>query len=139
MRIRYNVNNLIIIFYFLYRDFRYYNIPEKVLAWDEERIHILEYFGDNGEVPQAWQGLYAELHLRTACASFKCGHKETGYAYLVKAAVLEEMHNWLTYELSWEWLDSVRDEDRFKECVEKASEIKEKYNQPDAGRQINED
>ncbi len=178
----YDVNNLRIIMHLLSRENRNGANPQRALEAFRERIRMLEYFGENGIVPQAWQGYYAELHFRAACAAFGCGERDEGYAYLAKASELyprwleipmgtelefgrkslfggikivkgestlvfpdgrreeligegswiaeqdnDSMYNCMNYPQGWEWFDSVRGEDLFKEYVEKARVMMEKY------------
>lgn len=178
-----DMNNLRIFLHFLQRDARHWALPQRAVERYREKIRVLEFFGENGEVPMAWQCFYAELHFRTACAAFGCGRREEGYAYLAKAFELfsqwfeipdgtelsfgrkslfggirilkgsstlvfpdgkrEEysgegryiatqqhdlLYGCMTVPCGWEWFDSVRDEDAFKQYVEKARKLMEKYN-----------
>ncbi len=187
-----DMNKLRIILHILRRDNRNSENPQRDKEWHKEKIRMLEYFGENGEVPQAWQGYYAEMHFRTAYAAFGCGEREEGYAYLERAfelyprwleipmgtelelgrkslfggikmlkdestllfpdghsspdrnreKVLEKflgegfwiawhtnglMYECMAYTQGWKWFDSVRDEDKFKEYLEKARVMREKY------------
>ncbi len=181
-RMRYDVNNLNIIIHFLYRENRNWAAPERAAEYFKEQIRLLEYFGDNGNVPQAWWGRYANWHFRTGCASIGYGALEEGYKYIDKAFELfprwfeipdgtplelgrkslfggvkavkgeskillpdgtEEnltgegrndfrlyaafMYKAMTREQGWEWFDSVRGEDLFRDYVEKARLLMEKY------------
>ncbi len=183
-RIRYDVNNLNIILHFFYRENRNWAAPERAAEWFKELICLVEYFGENGIVPQAWLGGYANWHFRAGCALFGCGRREEGYKYLDRAFELlpcwleipdgtpmelgrkalfgeiravkgeikillpdgtqeylyEEarnafafnpdagfMYDAMTREQGWEWFDSVRGEDLFKEYVENARLLMEKY------------
>ena len=137
------------------------------------RMKTIEGFGENGEVPTAWLGLYAATCFRTACALFGNGRREEGYEYLEKCfAPFEEwdkipdgaetdtgdpllfggakllknkgvlilpdgtkepidygyllrenkslIYRGMTAPKGWEWFNSVRDEERFKEYIERA-------------------
>ena len=53
--------------------------PEKMFAWCKDRIKLLEFLEENGEIPQFLCGAYAFFHLRASCALFGCGRKEEGY------------------------------------------------------------
>ncbi len=182
-RLRHDVNNLYLVLHFLFRALRNWETPERAAEDFKERIRILEFFGENGEVPTAWQGYYAELHFRVACGLFGCGSRDEGYNYLDKAFELyrrwfdvpmgaelefgkkiifggvktvkgkdiillpdgteepllgegsrmtvqdnELLYNCMTYPYGWEWLDPVRDDEKFKEYVEKALYYKENFN-----------
>lgn len=178
-RLRHDINNLHLLMHFLGRDNRYLAAPEKAVAWNKYRLHILENLSANGEVPQAWCGYHNWLLFAAACASFGCGRKEEGYEYLERAfATAEEgewsklprgsllpvgnpliygdvklvkgenmielpggmreplMVDWWTFDFTvgnmyygltaprgWEWFNSVRDEDRFKEYIERAKKL----------------
>ena len=172
-RKRFDVNNLRLLLHFMFRDNRNWAAPERAVEWYKFRIKMIEFLAENGKIPDAWLGSYAQHHFRVACASFGCGRKEEGYAYLEKAfelypawfaipngASLEvgsewifggvriakdhwrieipgerdewdgNMHNFddqrdfmydcMTREHGWEWFNPVREEERFKEYVERA-------------------
>jgi len=169
-----DLNNFSILTHFLGRENRYCAMPERAVNWHKYRINIIEGLGENGEIPEAWLGLYAELCFRCSCALFGCGKKEEGYEYLERALELDKKYNsipdgtaldvgmpmiygdiklikgtdemvlpdgtkettpyyvelfrywdgfmhWaMTVEKGWEWFDSVRDEAKFKEYIERA-------------------
>ena len=83
------VNNFNIFLHFLGR-FDPYRAPEAV-EWRKFRIGLIEYLAEGGEIPAAWLGYYAELHLGCAAAIFGCRKeemREEGYAMLEKALAL---------------------------------------------------
>ncbi len=177
-RLYHDVNNFNLLCHFFGRPNRYWNKPEKAVAWNKYRIKIMEGLSDEG-VPQAWLGHYASTCLRTACALFGCGRKEEGYEWLEKTFeafpkwdsipdgtemdvgdplifggvkvvkgksfiiipdgrkepivnhyMFEDTHWLLHYSLTaphgWEWFNPVRNEERFKEYIERAKKLDEK-------------
>ncbi len=83
------VNNFNIFLHFLGR-FDPYRAPESV-QWRKFRIGLIEYLAEGDEIPAAWLGYYAELHLGCAAAIFGCRKEEMweeGYAMLEKALSL---------------------------------------------------
>ena len=80
--------------HFLTRPTRYWGMPEKAAAWNRYRMQLMESFGENGQSPAGWLGLYAATCFRTACALFGCGRKEEGYICLERA-----------FELFRQWAD----------------------------------
>ena len=84
-RIRFDSNNLRILLHFMFRENRNLAAPERAIEWYRNHIRLIEFFGENGEIPRAWWGKYANLHFRVACASFGCGKNEQAWEYLEKA------------------------------------------------------
>ena len=84
-RIRFDVNNLNILLHFMSRNNRNLAAPERATEWFKNNIRLIEYFGENGEIPRAWWGKYANLHFRAACSSFGYGNNEQAWEYLEKA------------------------------------------------------
>ncbi|MBQ7930949.1 MAG: hypothetical protein IJ334_08050, partial [Clostridia bacterium] len=84
-RIRFDVNNLNILLHFMSRSNRNLAAPERATEWFKNNIRLIEYFGENGEIPRAWWGKYANLHFRAACSSFGYGNNEQAWEYLEKA------------------------------------------------------
>lgn len=178
-RLRHDVNNFHLICHFLGRPSRYWAAQGKAVAWNKYRLKLLESLCNDGNVPDAWLGLYASTSFRTACALFGCGKKEEGYAWLDKAfeaypkwdnipdgtemdvgdpliyggikvikgkeymklpdgsvealsdpdifdGNCQLMYYGMTAAHGWEWFNSVRDEDRFKEYIEKARKMVDK-------------
>lgn len=93
-RIRFDVNNLNILLHFMSRNNRNLAAPERATEWFKNNIRLIEYFGENGEIPRAWWGKYANLHFRAACSSFGYGNNEQAWEYLEKA-----------FELYPQWLE----------------------------------
>ena len=186
-RLRNSANNLQLMLHFLSRNGRYWKCAPRGVAWCKYRIGMIEnmLLTDEGEIAPAWLGLYADMHLIAAVASF--GHKtpekkEEGYALLEKSFELapkwfeikdgtplevgdsivyggiklekgEEgalllpdgtresydsawfinlmnparFYKAMTAPKGWEWFNSVREEERFKEYVKRAREMMEKY------------
>lgn len=93
-RLRHDVNNFRLMVHFLTRPTRYWGMPEKAAAWNRYRMQLMESFGENGQSPAGWLGLYAATCFRTACALFGCGRKEEGYICLERA-----------FELFRQWAD----------------------------------
>ena len=181
-RARHDINNFHIILHFLGRDNRTWKAPQKAVAWCKYRIRFMEeMLTENGELPRAWLGWYADLHFIAGCASFGCKNeeqKEEGYAYLEKAFALYprwlaipdgdllevgnetiygeiklikgksfivlpdetkesisdgwffsfdsgRMYYGMTAPKGWEWFNSVRNEERFKEYVARAKKLME--------------
>lgn len=67
--------------------------PERTAAWELHKLRLLESFSDNGEIPEAWSGCYAEFTLKAAGALIGCGKIDEGFALLEKAFPLYE--RWL--------------------------------------------
>ncbi len=84
-RERFDMNNLRLILHYLTRPSRNEALPQKIKDWFCEKICVVEFLGENGEVPSALLRFYAELHYHAACAAFGCGERDEGYAYLEKA------------------------------------------------------
>ena len=59
--------------------------PEKTLAWCGYRIGLMKSFGENGEIPAAWQGWYGVNLTYMADHLFRAGRVEDGYAHLERA------------------------------------------------------
>lgn len=172
-RLRHDANNVHLMLHFLCRDNRYWGVPQKAIAWNMHRLKTIEGFGNNGEIPSAWLGLYAATCFRTACALFGHGRSEEGYEYLEKSFASFEawdkipesaeteagdpmifggikilknkglllfpdgrkepidytyrisesislLYHGMTAPSGWEWFNPVREEERFKEYVERA-------------------
>ena len=175
-RLRHDTNNVHLMLHFLCRPSRYWAAPHKAIAWNMYRMKTIESFGENGEIPAAWLGLYAATCFRTACALFGNGRREEGYEYLEKCfAPFEEwdkipdgaatdtgdplifggakllknkdvlilpdgtkepidygyllcennslLYRGMTAQKGWEWFNSVRNEERFKEYIERARKL----------------
>ncbi|MBQ8369950.1 MAG: helix-turn-helix domain-containing protein [Clostridia bacterium] len=84
-RVRFDVNNLLILLHFMNRKNRNWAAPERATEWFKNNIRLIEFFGENGEIPRAWWGKYANLHFRAACSSFGCGNNDAAWEYLEKA------------------------------------------------------
>lgn len=180
-RLRHDINTFNLLCHFLFRPTRSYGVPEKAVAWNKYRLHILESLNGASQIPPAWRGFYAETTLRTACALFGCGKKEEGYEWLDKA--FDAAPKWdeisagtemeagsefffnsikvvkgtgiiklpdgtaetaeyryefadfkkcdfiyyaMTAPRGWEWFDPVRNEERFKQYVERAKKLMNK-------------
>ncbi len=87
-------NNLHILLHFLGRERRHYGKPEMAVAWYSQSLKIVESLSENGEIPKAWLGFYADTVFRLACAEFGLGKKEDGYKHLEDA-----------FELYPKWLE----------------------------------
>ncbi len=87
-RIRFDVNNLNILLHFMSRSNRNWAAPERATEWFKNNIRLIETFGENGEIPRAWLGKYANLHFRAACSSFGYGNNDQAWEYLEKAFAL---------------------------------------------------
>ena len=84
-------SDLMLMLHALFRPGRYdESEPEKMLAWCKDRIRLIEFFTENGEIPRFLCGAYALFHLRASCALFGCGRKEEGYDCLEKSFDLLE-------------------------------------------------
>ncbi len=62
-----------------------WNDPEKSLAWINYRIDLMRSFGDNGVMPEAWQGYYAIMLTYEADQLFLLERKDEGYICLEDA------------------------------------------------------
>lgn len=182
-----SANNLQLMLHFLSRNGRYWKCAPRGVAWCKYRIKMIENMlcTDDGEIAPAWLGVYADMHLIAAVASF--GHKtpekkEEGYALLERAFELapkwfeiedgsllgvgdsevyggikiekgedgtlhlpdgtresydsawfvnlmkpSRFYTAMTAKKGWEWFNSVREEERFKEYIKRARGIMEEY------------
>lgn len=59
--------------------------PERTAVWELHKLRLLEAFAENGEVPDAWCGCYAEFTLKAAGALIGCGKTDEGFDMLKKA------------------------------------------------------
>lgn len=84
-RMRFDVNNLRILLHFMFRENRNWAAPERAVEWYKFRIKLIEFLAEDGKIPEAWIGAYAQHYFRVGCASFGCGRREEGYEYLEKA------------------------------------------------------
>ncbi len=84
-RLRHDVNNFHLLCHFLGRSSRYWNAPEKGVAWNKYKLKVVEGLYFDGTVPQAWLGLYAATQLRTGCALCGLGKGEEAKPYLEKS------------------------------------------------------
>ncbi len=177
--LQYSVNSLNIMLHYLARPSRNRNNAKRSIDINGLNMNIIEGFGDNGEIPSAWLGLYAWTALIRAAGFFGNGDKEEGYASLeTSLCYYEKWSNYkkgeclelgnsgsfggikyvkgegcallpdgrkeiiayeyrmnahlgqllyaLTAKSGWEWFNSVRSEERFKEYIEKAKALSEK-------------
>lgn len=91
-RLKHDINNFHLLCHFLGRSGRYWNAPEKAIAWNKYRLKIMEGLNGDGTVPSAWLGLYAATQLRTGCALCGLGKAEEGKPYL--QASLDSFIKW---------------------------------------------
>ena len=59
--------------------------PEKSIAWIHYRMELMRFFGDNGILPDAWQGYYAIMLTSKADQLFRLGRNDEGYLCLEDA------------------------------------------------------
>lgn len=179
-RAHFDVNNLHILLHFMCRTNRNWAAAQRAAEWFKIQIRLLEFLSEDGEIPRAWWGRYAELHFKAGCASFGYGNYADGCAFLEKAFALfprwyaipngeklEVGSKWLfggvrvikndwRYELpggepqrlnnayvfgdyrgfmysamtapqGWEWFNSVRSEERFREYIARAKKLDEEW------------
>lgn len=69
-----------------------YDEPEHTAAWECHKMRLLEVL-DEGGVPEAWLGCYAECCLRSAGAMIGCGRTDEGFVQLERAFALYEKWN----------------------------------------------
>ena len=67
--------------------------PQKTAALMKYRMRILECISDDGDIPEAWSGCYADLCLKAAGAMIGAGETDEGFIYLEKAFTLYD--TWL--------------------------------------------
>jgi len=79
--------------YYRKEDAFVFDEPERTAGWELHKLRLLEAFSDNGEVPEAWSGCYAEFTLKAAGALIGCGKIDEGFVLLEKAFPLYE--RWL--------------------------------------------
>lgn len=88
------MNTLRLLSHTLYRPRRYEGRADLSVAWNEQRLHLIESFG-GGEISPAFLGCYAATTLRLSCALFAMGRREEGYTQLDRA--MELFVKWDTY------------------------------------------
>ncbi|MBO5401729.1 MAG: helix-turn-helix transcriptional regulator [Clostridia bacterium] len=97
-----NANDLLTLMHFLGREYmRYYEQengmlfenPARTAALMKYRMRILESITEDGTVPEAWCGCYADCCLKAAGALIGAGEYDEGFAYLEKSFELYE--RWL--------------------------------------------
>lgn len=95
-------NVLLNLMHFLGREYmRYYEKdngmlfekPQKTATLMKYRMRILECISDDGDIPEAWSGCYADLCLKAAGAMIGAGEIDEGFIYLEKAFTLYD--TWL--------------------------------------------
>lgn len=95
-------NNLLSLMHFLGREYmRYYEKdnamlfqnPQRTAALMQYRMRILENISEDGSIPEAWRGCYADCCLKAAGALIGVGKTEEGFSYLERTFVLYE--RWL--------------------------------------------
>ncbi len=62
-----------------------WNDSEKSLEWINYRIELMRSFGENGIIPDAWQGFYAVMLTYGADHLFRLSKLDEGYRYLTEA------------------------------------------------------
>ena len=67
--------------------------PKKTAALMKYRMRIIENISEDGKIPEAWSGCYADLCLKLAGAKVGAGELSEGFAYLEKAFDLYDI--WL--------------------------------------------
>ena len=67
--------------------------PARTAAWEMHKLRLLEAFAEDGEIPDAWCGCYAEFSLKAAGALIGCGRTDEGFDRLEKTFPLYE--RWL--------------------------------------------
>ena len=176
---KYNsLNNLNIMLHFLCKPGWNTRRASRSIELGGFKMQLIEMLGENGDIPPAWDALYAWTALVRAAAFFGAGKKEEGYEHLEIS--YEYYRKWNEYEdgaefetgkkemlgdsrivknrgyillpdgtrhllsyenefnnsatrilyyaltarRGWEWFNKVRDEDRFKEFINKAQLLK---------------
>ncbi|MBE6638832.1 MAG: helix-turn-helix transcriptional regulator [Ruminococcaceae bacterium] len=67
--------------------------PARTAAWEKHKMRLLEGFDEDGIVPEAWCGCYAEFSLKAAGALIACGNTQKGFAMLENTFALYERWN----------------------------------------------
>lgn len=83
--IRKGVNKLELFCHLMKSNCGNWHDPEKSLAWIDYRIALMKSFGENGELPEAWQCFYAIMLTYKADQLFKLSRNDEGYANLEDA------------------------------------------------------
>ena len=178
-QVKNGANNFHLILHLLVRPSYNRKNPKRSVEINGFNLDLLHLLGENGEIPPAWQGVYAWRAVVRAAALFGNKQTEEGYeqlelalkaceriAQFKKGELLDAgkkhllggaqykygcgiiqlsdgtkepvSYQWeLEYDASnmyysitaprgWEWFNSVRNEDRFKECVERAKKMANK-------------
>jgi len=178
-QVKNGANNFHLILHLLARPSYNRNNAQRSVEINGFNLDLLHLLGANGEVPPAWQGVYAWRAVVRAAALFGNKQTEVGYEHLDRAlkaceriaqfqkgdlldAGLRDLlggaqyeyghgviwlsdgtkepvsHQWeLEYDASnlyysmtapsgWEWFNPVRNEDRFKEYIERAKKLANK-------------
>ena len=174
------INNFHLMLHYLARPAYHRNNPRRSIDICSFNMNMMESFGEDGKLPDAWVALYAWTALVRAAAHFGAGEKEQGYddletslvhyrkwgefkaddlldtgkenifagAKLLKSRDYEAtlslpdgalealsaygyrinpyvdvIYSVLNARGGWEWFNSVRDEERFKEYIERARRL----------------
>ncbi len=97
-----NANDLLVFMQYLGRNNMNYYMAEdgflfaegaRMAGWEAHKMRLLESFGEDGVVPEAWCGCYAEASLKCAAAMLSCGKVDEGFARLETTFPLYE--RWL--------------------------------------------
>lgn len=107
-RLRNGINTLQILQHFLFRSHCSWKDADCARKWNEYRLHIIETFAVDGEIPRGWLCAYAMNHIRLASALFGGGEKEEGYRALERGLDLFEkwtaIPDGTALELGEQWL-----------------------------------
>ena len=175
-RVRNRINTLCMFEHMISRYARTWRAQEYSSTWGKTVLRMLEALSNDGSVPPAWIGYYAQRCLGTAAATFRVGKCEEAYGMLERAleyfkkwdsypdgealdvgdpcawgdikvikgtgefllpdgtretneydslftVTKDTMYKAMTAPTGWEWFNSVRFEERFKEYVERAKEL----------------
>ena len=82
---RYAANNFHLLLHMLARPSRNYKDRKRSVALNGFHMDVMALFGENGEIPPAWLGLYAWRAVIRAAALFRDGETEEAYASLERA------------------------------------------------------
>ena len=89
-RALHDLNNFKLMLHYIGRPHRLRGVQEKAVAWHRHCATLVTAFGENGEVPPAWRGAYADSIFIAACATCGCKRFEEGYKLLDRALGLYE-------------------------------------------------
>ena len=83
--LRHGINNFHLMQHYIFRKSWHFNNAGRSVEICRFNMQLMESFGEDGEVPPAWYGIYGWTSLVKSAALFGDGRKEEGYLFLERA------------------------------------------------------